>query len=126
LATLWTRTAQNADKLALLYAVSVDHREPVVDLDAARWGYDLAQFLTGRMIRLVDDNVAHSAFHGQILKIKHILQSGGLTRGELLRRARMRSRELEEILEFLLQSGDLKTEEKKTGGRIRIEFVLVK
>lgn len=127
LATLWTRTAQNADKLALLHALSVDPETPEITLVSAQWGYDLAKYLTERMIALIGENVASSQFHGETLKIKKILQKNGgkLTRNELLRKAKIRSRDLDEILEYLLQAETIKiVESKSSGGRPKTEYAL--
>jgi hypothetical protein len=126
MATLWTRTAQNADKLALLYACSVDHEHPVIDLPAAQWAYDLAEYLTQRMITLVGDNVASSQFHGEALKLKAMIKRNGgkLDRYKMVKNAHMRSRDLEEIINYMLESGIIKLEETHTGGRKKLEYVL--
>ena len=126
LATLWTRTAQNADKLALLYAISVDPECPAIDLPAATWGYALAEYLTRRMIRLVGDNVSQNRFHGEVLRVRQILSRAGgkMERWTLVKKSKMRARELDEIIEHLIQSQSLHMEETSTGGRKRMQYVL--
>lgn len=36
--TVWGRANEHSRKLALLYAISIDHQNPRIDVDAARWG----------------------------------------------------------------------------------------
>jgi len=129
LATLWTRTAQNADKLALIYAASRDAESPVIDAEAARWGYGLAEWLTRRMVTIIGDNVADNPFHGVCLKIKRILQrSGGeMGRSKLLRKLKIRSRELDEAVNYMLENGTVQiyTTESNETHRASISYKIV-
>ena len=105
ISTLWSRTAQNADKLALLYAASRDHEQIVVDADAAQWGYSLAETLTRQMILSVKENIASNRFHAEVLRAHRSLQKGAKDRRKLMMNLRMKSREVDEILDYMLQSG---------------------
>jgi hypothetical protein len=108
-AILWTRTAQNADKLALLYAVSRDPEAPVIDRAAAEWGYGLAEWLTRRMVSLVADNVADNPFHSACLRFLRKLRDGGgrLNHAVLLKRMKIDSGSFMRIVDTLAQRNEI-------------------
>lgn len=127
LSTLWTRTAENANKLALLYSVSADAENPVIDMAAAKWGYDLAEFLTQRMIILIGENVATTRFHAEVLMVERAIRKAGgkIDRSTLMRRVRMRSRDLDTVIDYAIQAHIIDIEMIKTGGRERTYYVLI-
>ena len=127
LANLWARTAQNADKLALLYAASRDRHNPVIDHDAAHWGYGLAEWLTRRMVTLIGDNVADNPFHAGCLKVKRIIKNAGgkLNRNDLSRKMKIKSRELDEIVDLMQDDGTIQAISIDTPGRRKTEYRLV-
>ena len=124
LATLWTRTAQNADKLAMLYACSRNHESPVIDAEAARYGYGLAEWLTRRMISAIGENVAENAFHGDMLKLQRIFKRNGNTvdRSALVKAMKMPSRSLDEVIAAMSEQGMMAVEESQTKGRSKTQY----
>ena len=98
---------------------------PAIDLPQPR-GYALAEYLTRRMIRLVGDNVSQNRFHGEVLRVRQILSRAGgkMERWTLIKKSKMRARELDEIIDHLIQSQGLHLEETSTGGRKRLQYVL--
>jgi len=91
---LWARTAENAEKLALLYAASRDHRDIIIDADAVQWGYGLSTYMTRRMIRIIEASVSSNAFHANVLRAKARIESSGgeIGRRQLMRCMHMRAR----------------------------------
>lgn len=118
LSTLWTRTAENADKLALLYACSANPESPIVNLKAVEWAYAVAEYLTRRMISIVGDNISSSQFHGDVLRVQKIIRDcgGRISRTDLIRKSKHKKRELDEIMEYLKDSEKIITEPGKKGG----------
>ena len=116
LGTLWSRAAEKARKLALLHTCSrMVPGEPIqIDLEASRWACELAKYLTQRLIHLAHQWVADGPFDGRRKRVlRSIQESGkhGLTGSELCRRTQSLSpRERAEVLEALLQSGEIRAE----------------
>ena len=61
--TAWSRTCENAKKLALLYACSANHEHPVIDLAAVEWATEFAMHQTRRQLYLAATYVAENPFH---------------------------------------------------------------
>ena len=53
----WSRTCENATKLALLYACSENHEEPVMDAAAVEWATKFAMHQTKRQLYLATRHV---------------------------------------------------------------------
>jgi hypothetical protein len=60
----WSRTHENAKKLALIYACSVSYEDPVIDLAAIEWASAFAMHQTRRQLFLANSYVAISEFDG--------------------------------------------------------------
>lgn len=126
-ATLWTRTAQNADKLALLYAVSVQPDHPEINEEAAKWGYSLATYLTQHMVDLISENIAANPFEELAQKIVQIIKrnNGAVRRRELLKRSKVKTRELDEALNYLAETDQIKCTKYDTKSKPYTEYMLL-
>jgi hypothetical protein len=62
--TAWSRTCENAGKLALLYACSENHENPVIGRAAVRWAADFAMHQTRRQLYLATSYMAANEFDG--------------------------------------------------------------
>lgn len=124
IAVLWTRTAQNGNKLALIYAASRDPERPEIDYEAVRWGYDLATWLTRRMAYIIADNVSDNQFHGLCLKVKRAIRKneGSMSRRDIMRAMRIPARQLDDVISAMLESEDIEIQTLLTGGRPRVEY----
>ncbi len=60
----WSRTTENASKLALLRACSENHETPVIDLPAVQWATTFAMHQTRRQLFLASTYVAATDFGG--------------------------------------------------------------
>jgi hypothetical protein len=127
LATLWTRTAQNADKLALIYAASKAPESPVIDSEAARWGYGLAEWLTRRMVSIIGDNVADNPFHAERLKVRRIFNrcGGELSRRDMLRKSKLKARDLDEVISNMVETDEVHVITEETPGRYKTIYKLI-
>ena len=70
----WSRTCENAKKLALLYACSENHEDPVIGLPAVEWATDFAMHQTRRQLYLATTYVATSEFDGECKKLLRYLK----------------------------------------------------
>ncbi|MDR1519043.1 MAG: bifunctional DNA primase/polymerase [Planctomycetota bacterium] len=111
----YKRVEENARKLALLAACSDSHETPYVGEKAASWATELSLYLTRRLVYLASINVAENETHDRRNRVLKLIDSTGIrgmTKSELLRRLPcIKSREMNEILETLLESA-LVDEEK--------------
>lgn len=123
--TLWTRTAENANKLALIYAASKYTRnieEIQIDEEGTQWAYDMCEFLTRRMIASIGDNVAENPFHSDMLRLKRHMTNGmarypeGVPKTYLYRKMKMKSRLLDEIIETACRSDYVSQVKEQTPG----------
>ena len=115
LGTLWTRAAEKARKLALLRACSSTiypgRAGFEIDERAAQWACELATWATERMIYLAHQWVSDGAFDCKRKRVLRAIEASGkdgLTGSELCRRTQSLSpRERQEVLEALVQSGEI-------------------
>ena len=115
----WSRTLENAKKLALLYACSEDHEDPVITLAAVEWARAFATHQTRRQLYLAATYVAENPFHAECLKlIRKLKESGGkMARRRLMRAMRCKAGDFDQIVGTLLQQGDIEAVEIPTKTR---------
>lgn len=107
-ASLWTRAAEKARKLALLYQLSADRESCELTPDAARWGLDVVLHLTQRMIFTARDWVSDSKVGADKNKIVRQLRERGpqsisqLMRGKL---QHLKSRDIQDAINDLFVAG---------------------
>ncbi len=70
----WSRTHENAKKLALLYACSENHEGPLITLPAVEWATAFAMHQTRRQLHLASIYVASTEFEGICKKVIRFLQ----------------------------------------------------
>jgi hypothetical protein len=123
----WSRTLENAKKLSLLYACSVNHEDPVIDLSAIEWASAFAMHQTRRQLYLADSYVAENPFHAECLKLVRKLReapSQELTHSVLLKRMKMKTKDFKELIETLVQRGDVQAVAVSTDGRNGLTYRL--
>ena len=110
---LWTRTAQKADQLALVYAWSVNPQTPVIDQAAAAWSCKLAEYLTNVMIWHANRHLAGSATEVDLKAVLRYIEATkhGRTRSEIVRRfQRLGVRLMSDIMTMLVDSGQIEAQ----------------
>ena len=108
--TVWGRVAENARKLALLYACSVKHENPIITVEAVEWAGTFAKHMARRMLYLTGDYVARNDFDAICKELIRHLRRWHDTKGdeslmpawELRRRLKIRPREFDEVVESLI------------------------
>jgi len=118
---IYARTAENAWKLALIYAVSVDSDRPRIDAEAFAWGREFALWTSNRLVKEVVQRVSDNeieAAHKRVLATIRSAGPEGITRNELTRRSTfLRRKELDDVLAMLLQGAMVSEGKVKGAGR---------
>ncbi|MCA8985825.1 MAG: bifunctional DNA primase/polymerase [Planctomycetaceae bacterium] len=109
--TVWGRTNEHIRKLALLYSISANHREPSIDVLAAAWATQFATHQTRRMLFMAQSHVADNPFHAECLKLlKKLRDAGGrMGRNKLMRTMHLKMADFNQIISTLLSQGDINT-----------------
>ncbi|MCO6438168.1 MAG: DUF3987 domain-containing protein [Phycisphaerae bacterium] len=108
--TVWGRAGEQVRKLALLHAVSENHRAPSISADAARWASRFVLHQTRRMLFMAAGHVAENPFHGECLKLLRKLREapeGQMARNKLMRAMRCKLADFDQIVGTLLTQGDI-------------------
>jgi hypothetical protein len=125
--TVWGRVSENTRKLALLYAVSADHTNPVIGCDAITWASAFVQHQTRRMLFMASQHVADGEFDAECLKVIRKLRSAPqytLAHSTLLKRMKMESRRFQDLINTLVLRGDVETITTPRAGWAKIEYRL--
>ena len=123
----WSRTHENAKKLALIYACSENHEYPVIGLPAVEWASAFAMHHTRRQLFLAANYVAENPFHAECLKLMRKLQEAPtreLSHSVLLKRMKMKTKDFKELIETLVQRGDVLAASAATDGRSSLTYRL--
>ncbi len=118
--TVWGRTSEHIRKLALIYAISANHREPSIDTSAASWATRFMMHQTRRMLCMAQGHVAANPFHAECLKAKQKLRDAPdktLAHSVLLKRMKMDALSFQRMMETLIDQGDVLPINKPTAGR---------
>lgn len=108
--TVWGRVSEQTRKLALLYAISENHREPRIGAEAVRWASRFMLHQTRRMLFMAQAHVAENPFHAECLKAIEKLRSapgGELPHSVLLKRMKMDAKTFSGLIETLCQQGEI-------------------
>lgn len=108
--TVWSRTCEQAKKLALIYACSENHEQPVIRLPAVEWATEFAMHQARRQLFLAAIHVAENPFHAACLKLMKKLRESPeqcLPRRELMRAMRCKAADFDQLIGTLIQQGDL-------------------
>jgi hypothetical protein len=126
--TVWGRVNEQARKLALLYAISRDHREPSIDKAAAEWATMLVVHQTQRMLFMAQNHAAANPFHAECLKFVRKLREAPdhtLPHSVLLKRMKVDSQAFQHIVQTLTLQGDIECVSVPTPGRYGIAYRLL-
>ena len=122
--TVWGRVCENARKLALIYACSEDHKEPVISADAIRWAAALTTHQARRMLYMAARYVSDGDFEARCMELLGLLGDWRAKHGEawmpfwqVSRRFKWSPRLHEEVREALLNSKEIEYREVLNGGR---------
>ncbi|MCP4742859.1 MAG: DUF3987 domain-containing protein, partial [Actinomycetales bacterium] len=118
--TAWSRTCEHAKKLALIYACSENHVEPIISLPAVEWATEFAMHQTRRQLYLASVHVAENPFHAECLKfIKRLTEQPARTmqRRQLMRAMKLKAADFDQIVGTLHQQEDIELVTIRTATR---------
>lgn len=126
--TVWGRVSEQVRKLALLWAISADYRSPRIDLEAARWASSFVLHQTRRMLFMASSHVAENPFHAECLKLIQKLREAPaqtIPHSSLLKRMKIDSKHFMELIETLVQRGDVEVVTVPRAGTYKRSYRLV-
>ncbi len=106
----WSRTTENAGKLAIIYACSENHENPTIGLPAVQWARQFAVHQTRRQLFLATSYVAENPFHAECLKVIRRLREtsdGQMARNKLMRLMHCKVADFDQIVGTLITQGDI-------------------
>lgn len=124
---LWARAEEKACRLALVYACSASRENPVIDVAAASWACGLSEHLTRRMLHVCHEWVAEGQFDARQKRVLRIVRraDGKISRSDLCRRTQwLTQRERQEVIDNLMETGQLREEREATATKPRVVYAL--
>jgi hypothetical protein len=107
------RIGENALKLALIVAVGRDPARPEIDVTAADWAICFVRHYAQRTMEAVERHVADTETEAHLKRLKEIIRAAGakgISKSEITRASQwLKSRDRDEILLTLIESGDITT-----------------
>ena len=125
--TVWGRVSEQSRKLSLLYAVSANHKYPLIDEAAAEWAVQLVMHQTRRMLFMAQGHVAANEFDGDCLRILQKLRDEPgheMPHSLLLKRMKTNAKSFREMIATLSERGDIVVDTAKTPGRSGVVYRL--
>jgi len=126
--TVWGRVSEHVRKLALIYAVSENHEQPEISLEAVQWASRFVMHQTRRMLFMAAGHVAENPFHAECLKLIEKLRGTPeheMPHSALLKRMKVSAKAFQEILETLVQRGDVRIVPQTTATKPGVRYKLV-
>ena len=115
------RIGENSLKLSLIVAVGRDPSQPMIDLSAAEWAIGFVRHFAARTMEAIERHVADTETEAHLKRLKEIIRAAGakgITKSEITRSSQwLKARDRDEILLTLIESGDITTGMRDTGGR---------
>ena len=115
---LWTRGAEKASRLAILYAISENPCEPVIGVPALDWAWRTVRHLTMRMLYQASVFVHDNEFDALRQKTLRLLRDhgGSMNHGMLLRYLHIDADALRRVIDTLIQSELIEAVQLQKGG----------
>ena len=124
------RIGENALKLALIVAVGRDPARPEIDITATDWAIGFVRHYAQRTMEAVERHVADTEIEAHLKRLKEIIRAAGakgITKSDVTRASQwLKSRDRDEILETLIESGDITTGMRETGGRRAMVYRIIR
>jgi len=111
----FTRSAEMAQRLATIRAIGISPSSPSVSLADMEWGIQLALFSAEQTVAMARSYMAETQHQGEAQRVLRVLRGRGWTAFRDIAQAmknRMKSRDLKDMLDGLVDGGDLDREER--------------
>jgi len=120
-ASILARIEENAQKLALIRAVSNDADDPIIEEADALWAVALTRHCAEQTIKEVSERVSENeteSLHKRALKLLRDAGAQGMRRTEFCRKTQfMELRQRDALIQALVESGQIELTSKQTVGR---------
>ena len=126
--TVWGRLNEQTRKLALVYAVSENHKTPSITKAAVCWANEFMQHQVRRMLFMAEGHVAVNPFHDLCLKLKDKLRkedNKSLPHSVALKRMHMDAQSFQRLIDTMKLQGDVESEFVDTSGRRGLHYRLI-
>jgi hypothetical protein len=130
--TIWARANEKARRLALIYACSADHENPLINENAALWASEFVNHQTKRMLYMAHEHVFENEFDARCKRLVGMLRKWQSRRGEawmpawrIGRKLPWIEREFEEVRTALIEQRIIEYAEVPTKGRTARAYRLV-
>jgi hypothetical protein len=128
---IWARANEKARRLALVYACSENHAQPLIGQAAAQWASLLVTHQTKRMLFMASEHVSESEFDADCKKVIRTLREWRASSGDawmpfwrLSRKLPWPPKHHDEVRAALLEQKKIDYREAGTGGRRKREYHL--
>ncbi len=74
---LWNRANEKINKLAMIYAVSRNVYDPIINTDAVKWARDLVLYLTRKMLFMADNYSYVDQFDQDCKRVLNVIRENG-------------------------------------------------
>lgn len=125
--SIYGRSMEQVNKLALLSAISRGRSGAEITADDVQWAWAVIDYLTKRKCRIAFEWISGSAYDGNVKKIMRIVAAGeskGASTTDIARKSHLCARERDEALRDLLSRGDVIPREVETVGRPATRYYL--
>lgn len=123
------RIGENASKLALIVAVGLNPASPEIDITAAEWAIGFVRHYARRTMEAVERHVADTETEAHLKRVREIIRTAGdagITKSDITRASQwLKSRDRDDILLTLIESGDITTGMRETRGRPGMVYRIV-
>lgn len=122
----WARATEKVIKLAMLYAISSNVKDPVITEEGVAWAEEFVRFLTEQALFMAQRYSYENPFDEKCQKVIRQLTDApdGLDHSTLLKRSHESKETFQQIMDTLLESGTVAMEVTATGGRARKTYRL--
>jgi hypothetical protein len=122
----WARATEKVIKLAMLYAISSNVKDPVITEEGVAWAEEFVRFLTEQALFMAQRYSYENPFDEKCQKaVRYLTEAGGeCDHGALLKRMHESKETFQQIMDTLVESGSVLAEWHPTGGRTRKTYRL--
>lgn len=104
---LTARLMEKVYKLAMVYAISVNHINPIITVEAVRWAYDFANYATNLLLHRAGQFCYENTNDKHMKKILKMLQEADgepVPKRDIMRKIKVTTKELDILTESLISA----------------------
>lgn len=124
---IYTRVAENLQKIAMIYAIAKDYLNPRIDLEAYEWARDFVLWSSNLMINATRDNVSDNAQEGNVKRIFNVIKNAGgkgISKSLLIQKSQwIKARERNEIIDDLIDADQIELRLDATATKTTTRYI---